>query len=142
MACFTIEGFCNHVGQKLFNSWDSIERGMSPIGKLKLFIEAKNIEIKYGEDPFNTVSELMKWRNKVAHGKTEVFTTLQIASPETDDQLLGQIEKANWEKYIINADLDIIKEACKSLMETVHEKSLGNLDWFLVSSWQVGGAVL
>jgi hypothetical protein len=45
MACFTIEAFANHIGKELFKSWDAIDRGISPMGKLKLFIEMKKIEI-------------------------------------------------------------------------------------------------
>jgi hypothetical protein len=52
MACFTIEAFANHVGKELFPSWETIERGVSPIGKLKMFIEIKEMGIKYEEAPF------------------------------------------------------------------------------------------
>jgi hypothetical protein len=51
MACFAIEAFANHVGKNLFPSWNTIERGVSPIGKLKMFIEMKKMGIRYEEAP-------------------------------------------------------------------------------------------
>lgn len=140
MVCFSIEAFANHVGQHLFISWESIERGISPIGKLKLFVEMLKIELKYGESPFNTVNELMKWRNKVAHGETETFTSTQSATVQNYDQILGQIKNSDWKQYVLKIDISRIEKDCRSIMELIHKKAFGNLEWFLISSWHVGTA--
>jgi hypothetical protein len=140
MAAFTIEAHANHIGQIVFPSWKTIEKGISPLGKYKIFIESKKIEIKYGEAPFNTVNELMKWRNQIAHGTTETWNTIHEATVETYDGLLGKIEHSSWKEYVLNADLDKIDKDCVALMEMVHEKTIGNLDMFLASSWHSGTA--
>jgi hypothetical protein len=115
---------------------------MSPIGKLKLFVEMLKIEIKYSESPFNTVNELMKWRNKVAHGKTETFTSTQSATVENCDALLGQIENSDWKQYVLNVDISRIEIDSRTIMKIIHEKAFGNLEWFLISSRHIGATHL
>jgi hypothetical protein len=140
MACFAIEAFANHVGKHLFPSWDTVERGVSPRRKLKMFIEMKEMGIKYEEAPFETVHNLMEWRNKIAHGKTEEKITSHTASVHNYDYLLNQIEQSDWKKYVLNVDIEKIEEDCKELMKAIHLKAFGHLDWFLVGSWQSGSA--
>jgi hypothetical protein len=142
MACFTIEAFANHLGKKLFRSWDTIEKGVSPMGKLKLFIEMKGMGIKYQEAPFNTVHGLMKWRNLIAHGKTEKIATSHTASLHNYEELLRKIGQPEWAKYVIEVDIERIDKDCQELMETIHLKALGHLDWFLGKTYQSGSAEL
>lgn len=140
MAAFSIEAFTNHVGQHLFQSWKHIERGMSPTGKLRMFIEMLKIKIKYEEAPFNTVHELMKWRNQIAHGTTKTYPSSEIATPDTYEEVLSKMEHADWEKYVLKTDIDRIDRDCKALMELIHKEAFGNLHWFLAGSRHSGTA--
>jgi len=140
MAAFSIEAFANHVGHHLFQSWKDIERGISPMGKLRMFIEMLKIEIKYEEAPFNTVHELMKWRNQVAHGTTETWSSSQIASPHNCEEILEQTEHSDWKKYVLTTDIERIDKDCMALMELIHKKAFGNLHWFLTSFRHSGTA--
>jgi hypothetical protein len=140
MACFTIEAFANHVGKHMLPSWDKIERGISPIAKLKLFNEMNKMRINYDNDPFNTVQKLMLWRNKVAHGKTEIKSTSHIALIHNYEEILNKIEQADWRKYVIEVDIEKIKTDCEELMKTIHQKAFGHLEWFLLGWWQSGSA--
>lgn len=135
MACFTIEAFANHVGQHLYKSWENIERGVAPVGKLKLFIEMLKIDLDYDKAPFKTVSDLMKWRNKVAHGKTEIHKSTQ--SITVHDKLLDQSHNSDWKSYVLKTNINKIENDCKLTMEIIHNKAFGNLEWFLLSFWQV-----
>jgi len=136
MACFAIEAFANHVGEHLFPSWNTIEKGVSPIGKLKMFIEMKEVKIQYEQAPFNTVNVLMQWRNKIAHGRTEKIKTSYTASDDNFEDLFYKMEQAQWRKYVIDVDIERIEKDCKELMETIHLKAFGHLEWFLASFWQ------
>jgi hypothetical protein len=100
-----------------FPSWDTIERRISPIGKLKMFNEMKEMGIKYEEAPFNTVHKLMKWRNKVAHGRTEIKQTSHTVSLYNYEDLFYKIEPADWRKYVIDVDIKEIEKDCKGLMD-------------------------
>jgi len=142
MSCFTIEAFANHIGKELFPSWDSIERGISAIGKLKMFIEMKGMEIKYQEAPFNTVYELMKWRNLIVHGKTETIKTSHTASLDDYEDLLTKIEQPGWLTYVTKVNIERIEKDCIELMETIYLKAFGNLDQFLFRTSQKGSALL
>jgi hypothetical protein len=142
MACFAIEAFANHVGKHLFPSWDTIERGVSPSGKLKMFIEMKGMEIKYEEAPFNMVHELLKWRNLIAHGRTEKIPTSHTASVHNYEHLLNKIEQAEWRQYVLKVDIEKIEKDCEELMRIIHLKAFGHLEWFLAGFWQSGSASL
>ena len=68
---FALEAFFNHVGEKLFSSWQDLEK-LSPRGKLNVICEKLNIEIDYGLAPWRIVPELVGIRNKIVHGKTSL----------------------------------------------------------------------
>ena len=135
MACFTIEAFANHIGMSLIPSWNTMERRISPVNKLINIIEMKDIEIEYDKPPFSTVQELMQWRNKVAHGKTEIKKTSDTIPVHDYDDFLDKIEQADWRKYVVDVDIEKIGKDCEELMEIIHLKALGHLDWFLIGWW-------
>jgi hypothetical protein len=135
MLCFSIEGFVNHIGERIFKSWKSIERGMSPVGKLKLIMETLKIEPEYEKDPFNTVNQIMQWRNVVAHAKTEKWETEKIVRNETEAKMAQWLnERTDWQLFAIKLDLEKVGSTCTRLMQTIHEKAYGNMDGFLMAT--------
>jgi hypothetical protein len=140
MACFAIEAFANHIGSRLNEDWENNGAWDPPDVKLKKIIKDYNLNLDPGKPPFQTVIKIMKWRNKVAHGKTETFVTEHKASLETYDKLLGTIEKTKWQKFYFQADLDKIQSDCEKVMELIHKKTLKNMDWFLGGARHIGSA--
>jgi hypothetical protein len=96
----------------------------------------------YKEAPFNTVHGLMKWRNLIAHGKTTTIATSHNASLHNYEELLHKIGQSEWARYVIEVDIERIDKDCEELMETIHRKALGHLDWFLGGTYQSGSAKL
>jgi 7,8-dihydro-6-hydroxymethylpterin-pyrophosphokinase len=82
----------------------------------------------------------MKWRNKIAHGTTERIPTSYTESVDNYEELFYKIEQSSWKKYIIDVDIGRIEKDCKKLMETIHLKALGHLEWFLAGTWQLRSA--
>jgi hypothetical protein len=140
MACFTIEAFANHIGKELDPNWDNVGAWDKPIEKLNKFIKEYKANLDAGKRPLQTVVKIMKWRNKVAHGKTETFATTHTASLETYDKILGTIEKAPWQKFYFNADLEKIHIDCEATMQEIHNRTLKKMDWFLGGARHIGSA--
>jgi hypothetical protein len=66
---FTFEAYLNHVGSQEIEFWDEIDR--IPHSN-KLSVLAKRLKFTYdlGRRPFQTMRDLFKLRDGLAHGKT------------------------------------------------------------------------
>jgi hypothetical protein len=84
----------------------------------------------------------MKWRNLIAHGRTEIIPTSHTASLDNYEHLLHKIEQPKWVRDFIEVEVEKIEKDCKELMEAIHLKALGNLDRFLFRTMQTGSASL
>jgi hypothetical protein len=74
-SAFAVEACLNHLGEKeeeegRLPHWHIIERKLSPHEKLDLLSLHFRIEIDRGQRPFQTLHELFKFRDNLAHGKT------------------------------------------------------------------------
>ena len=109
-------------------------RDESPIEKFKRIIKSKVVEIECENSPFQIVHDLMAWRNEVAHAHTDKFASAQICDIETYDIELGSMEKTGWQKFCSEAPLEEIEKHCEEVMEKIHLKVFGNLEWFLAGT--------
>lgn len=70
-SAFTHEAFLNSLGPKVIDDWDERER-MSVHRKLEAILKATNHQPDLGGRPYQTLSGLLKFRNRLAHGREEV----------------------------------------------------------------------
>lgn len=74
MAALTFEAFLNKAGQFAWGAdsevWAAVER-LSPIAKLKAIAEKCDFQVDLGCRPAQTMIEVCRFRNDVAHGKPE-----------------------------------------------------------------------
>lgn len=70
-CALSVEAAVNHVGAALFGHWPIYEKKLSTREKLDLLSKLKNKEIDFGGNPFSYLARLQKFRNVLAHGKTE-----------------------------------------------------------------------
>jgi hypothetical protein len=80
MAALAFEAFLNHVGEYRWGAesevWSAVER-LNPIAKLKAIAEECEFDIDLGTRPGQTLIEVCRFRNAVAHGRT-VFLEAEI----------------------------------------------------------------
>jgi len=89
-TAFSFEAYLNHIGPKIFSCWEALEI-LSPEGKLDIVCEKLQINIPKGNRPRQTVRELFKFRNNLAHGKT--VTIEESSIPDVDqyfEQFFGE----------------------------------------------------
>ena len=122
-TAFTLEAYLNHIGVRLFSSWNEIDR-LSPEAKLALVCERLGVPIEKGSRPWQTVGELIRIRNKLAHGKT---LSLANEYTETYDQT-NESEQPNeiiadWEAYATEQNADRARQDVKSVITKIQTAS-------------------
>lgn len=71
LTAFTFEAYLNHIGPTLFRNWDLLDR-LPPWSKFELLCEKLGVSFHTGRGarPLQTISELLNFRNTIAHGRT------------------------------------------------------------------------
>ena len=93
-TAFTLEAYLNHIGQHIFICWDDLEQ-LSPQKKLNIIVEKLQLEKDDSIRPFQTIKELLKFRNAVAHGKDVLLKAeeqIRITDSHLDEYMHKPIE--------------------------------------------------
>ena len=99
-TAFMMEAYLNHVGPQIFKCWDDLER-LSPLSKLNLIAEKLGVKKDKGARPYQTVSEVFKFRNTLAHGKSILLKSNNEIRfvEETLNRYIHESLKTEWENY-------------------------------------------
>jgi hypothetical protein len=102
LTAFAFEAYLNHVGPQVLSCWRSLER-LSPNSKLELLCETLKVSLPgtKGERPLQTINELFRFRNTLAHGRSETI----VPAPKSVD--IDELEAhrdarllSDWERLI------------------------------------------
>ena len=97
-TAFTMEAYLNHVGQRLFECWDDLER-LGPKEKLNLIAEHLGVAVNFGERPWQIMKDLFSFRNDIAHGKSQRLTPpVKITSFE-EHMSTWSFYRTRWEEF-------------------------------------------
>ncbi len=84
-AAFSVEAFLNHIGQRRMRDWASLERRLGPREKLLLLRQVVHWSVDESKRPFQTLHEMLRLRDALAHGKTEtVVKDVVLKKPPRD----------------------------------------------------------
>lgn len=75
MAAMTMEAYFNHLGSNLFDCWDDFSC-LRPEGKLRLILDKIDYSPDFGIRPYQTLTDMIWYRNRIAHGRTEGYDEL------------------------------------------------------------------
>lgn len=115
-SAFSLEGYLNYAGDKLFTCWDEIEKSLNPIAKIKLIAEHLEIKVDFGTRPFQTVKQVFNVRNSVGHPKAELS--------DGDYSSKENLPKPIWE---INLTIQLAERAIEDFGDLIYIK-FGGLD--------------
>jgi hypothetical protein len=94
-CAFTLEAYLNHLGSLRGRGWADFER--SPVlAKLRWLSDQFHVEWNYEEGPIETLRQVVRFRNAMAHGRTERASHTELSdvgSPNPDDPFTG----AKWQ---------------------------------------------
>lgn len=120
LTAFTFEAYLNHLGDKRIKFWEEVE----PIKVMdKYSVLCKDLELvpDFSQRPYQTLSSLFKFRNAIAHGKSQVLKeTKEISS---QDELYEHTPKAHWEEYCTLDNAKRAKEDVSQIISELHKEA-------------------
>ncbi len=122
-SAFSFEAYMNHIGPKLFTTWDHLET-LSPEGKLDVLCEKLGIILPKDKSPRQTIHQLFRFRNKLVHGKTVSIKENTIWDTSTDlFKYMGERPLATWEKYCTEKNVIKVLQDMEALIRLIHGKA-------------------
>ena len=117
-TAFMVEAYCNHLGKEKFPDWEKIEKLCTKVG----------LNHDNGVRPLQTISELFKFRNSIAHGRS-ISEPIQPNGSmcQPGEFSLTEYEDIVWQKY---ENLDkaerAFEDACAFIGSLHRMAGLGN----------------
>jgi hypothetical protein len=117
LVAFTLEAYLNHLGSKLFKFWPQIER--IPVMK-KYELLCAHLDIAPGSRSSDqNIHDLFKFRNAVAHGKSQIVKTSKAVSVEEDD-FHKHSPKTSEEEYCTVENAKLAREVVADFIKKLH----------------------
>jgi hypothetical protein len=117
-SAFALEAYLNHLGPQRFKCWEELER-LSLEAKLSLILEDLGKHPSFSRRPFQTIKVLLRLRNALAHGRTE------LVEEETIQHLLAgerpRYPAATWEKLCTERDAARFHEDSVAVIQQLDE---------------------
>lgn len=121
-SAFAVEACLNHIGEEKLPWWDIVEPKLQWENKLQLITQYFSVEIDKGKRPSQTIYKLFKFRNKLAHGKTETVNGSYIDACDCGDQL--EVMDPTWLKeWHSNEVIERVLEDTQKFIELLLEKA-------------------
>jgi len=124
LTAFAFEAYLNHLGPIILDSWDQRER-LSPWEKFELLCQILGVQFPEGKEkrPLQTIVELLKFRDTMAHGRS-IEIKPKPESRDLNDKLdtdLAAPPLAHWERLISSpAFAQRSREDVQMVLEKVH----------------------
>jgi hypothetical protein len=133
-SAFTLEAYMNHLGSRRIEYWEEIE-SIRYLSKLKVLYINLGFDFDKSKRPLQTVIQLIKFRNLMAHGKTEkLFGSKVINTPSLNPG--EEVVESDWEKFCNPEEAERALDDVREIVEKLNSAA-GNSNTML---WSLGGA--
>jgi hypothetical protein len=118
LAAFSLEAYLNHMGSRRFKCWEEIER-LPVESKLALLLEDLNQGPDFSSRPFQTVKDMVRFRNQLAHGRSERVekTSVQKLFPGESPRY----PQVKWETQCTQETAGRFMEDARAVIIQLHE---------------------
>ena len=123
-SAFTLEAYVNHIGPTLVPFWSEIEK-IRLMSKLKIVYTFLELDFNTSKRPLQSISWLIKFRNTMAHGKTEDINKSKINKTQKYIYV-----GASWEAYCTKEKAQRAYDDIREIIEILN-KSKKNPDAIL-----------
>lgn len=120
LTAFTFEAYLNHLGEKLIKFWDEIET-IKILEKYSVLCKELDLVPDYSRRPYQTLTSLLKFRNAIAHGKSQILEETKEVSSK--DERYEHTPKAHWEEYCTLDNAKRAKEDLSKIVMELHKKA-------------------
>jgi len=123
-SAFTLEAYMNHLGSERIEYWEEIQ-SIRYLDKLKILYLNLGIEFDKSKRPLQTVIQLVKFRNLMAHGKSESISGSIITDTPSRDPSVKVVE-TDWEKFCNVKEAQRVIEDIALIIESLNLASGGS----------------
>lgn len=133
-CAFSLEGYLNYVGEELISDWNiSLERNR-PKDKLKIIIRRFDLDVVWGNSPFQSFSTIFKIRDQLAHPKTKIHNYKDSKGKIWIKIGTGKWPVDKWEKLCKVSYAEQFLSDTKSIISTLDSKlKMKHLPKFILS---------
>jgi hypothetical protein len=120
LTAFTFEAYLNHLGVKRIKFWEEIE-SIRVMDKYAVLCKELDVTPDYSKRPNQTLRALFKFRNAIAHGKSQILEETKEVSSQ--DEPYEHTPKAHWEEYCTLDNAKRAKEDISKIITDLHTKA-------------------
>jgi hypothetical protein len=124
LSAFAFEGYVNFLGKVYFPSWKSIGRNLSWRHKTKKIADHVGLLIDEKNRPFETVTLLFRFRNQVAHPKSQELNKEDVKDLKELTTPLEMYEhiKSEEEKFCTEANAKLCLDCVYGMMQLLYDR--------------------
>ena len=136
MSAFSFEAFMNHCGkhfheEELLKSWDEFKWKKS-LQKFDIITALSNLKIDKSTYPYQSIPELIKLRNSLAHGETEtVYSEVEF---ERYEEIRDKLFKPKWVEKCNSEQAKRFLEDVREMISIIHRNIFESDDPFAIMS--------
>ncbi len=127
-SAFTIEAFLNHLGQRRVQEWKAFERKLGPYEKLILLKQMLHFSADTSKPPFQTLRDILRLRNSLAHGKTATVDTDLIVDDPSEEAVC--YPEPDWKKLCSLSFVTRMVEDAEAMVRDLNTQSGSKRDPF------------
>jgi hypothetical protein len=120
LTAFAFEAYLNHIGAKRIKFWEEIE-SIRVMDKYAVLCKDMDVIPDYSKRPHQTLRALFKFRNAIAHGKSQILEETKEVSSQ--DERYEHTPKAHWEEYCTLDNAKRAKEDISKIITDLHTKA-------------------
>lgn len=136
-AAFTVEGYLNHLGQKQIRDWNELERKLGPREKLLLLRNILHLSVNIASRPFQTLRDMLRLRDTLAHGKTITVKSDNIVSNKDDAK--ARNPQPEWKKLCSLRSVERMVEDAEKMVRHLSAQSGSKRDPFVSPESGISG---
>ena len=134
LTAFTFEAYLNHLGDKTIKFWEEIEP-IKVMDKYSVLCKNLNICPDFSKRPYQTLKALFKFRNAIAHGKSQILQETKDVS--SLDEPYQHSPKTHWEEFSVLENAKRAKEDVAQIITELH-RTAGLGDYPFIHGVAVG----
>ena len=136
-AAFTVEGYLNHLGQKQVRDWSELERKLGPREKLLLLRNMLHLSVDMARRPFQTLRDMLRLRDSLAHGKTLTVTSDNVVDDQDDEK--ARYPQPDWKKLCSLSSVERMVEDAEKMVRHLCAQSGSKRDPFVSPESGISG---
>jgi hypothetical protein len=121
-CAFALEAYFNHLGQLTLSYWEEVEFA-SPLVKLRLLAAEFQVQFDASRRPLQTVIELFRYRNWLAHSRSERFTEESEHNAEAYEDTFYDTPLHRWEAFAALTNMTRAIEDAEAVITLLNAKS-------------------